>query len=168
MSKEKKTDPVTEDTKVKENPKSETTYTEDEYLKMSSSQYDKGYKKAQKELEEKLEREKLSEIEKAQADLKALRDEAEAAKQEAQELKLKTSLLSDKEIKDADYALFKAQQDADKYMPNGQLNIDALKKDFPDLVKPEPKTGPTPANPGGGDEGKKVTSHDAVLSYFSK
>jgi len=141
------------------------TYTEAELNAIVSSRLSKHEKslKSQFEQERKQaeERAKLSEAERIKAEKADLQKQLEQLQAEKQEAVQRAQLAG--KVTDVDYALFKAQQAADKYInQDGNVNVDALLKDHATLAaQPDPKPGPAPTAAGG--SGAKGTDFNSII-----
>lgn len=135
------------------NPETGKTYTEAELNAIVSSRLSKHEKSLksqfEKERQQAEERAKLSEAERIQAEKADLEKQLEQLRAEKTEATQRASLAG--KVADLDYALFKAQQNADKYISqDGTIDVDALLKDHDNLrAQPTPKPGPAPTNGGG-------------------
>lgn len=118
---------------------------------------------------------KTWETEKAEIERRAKLDEAERLKAEKEELenllkseraeRVKTQQLASLtgKVTDPEYALYKANQNPDKYLKDDSINADALLKDYPNLsIQPEPKPGPAPTTAGGSTTFKNVDMNTLI------
>lgn len=139
------------------------TYTESEFNAMMTARLAKQEKALKQQFDadrrKAEEHAKLSESERIQAEKAELQKQLEQLTAEKQEAVQRAQLAG--KVTDVDYALFKAQQSADKYVSSdGAINVDALLKDHATLsVQPDPKPGPAPTIGGGsGAKGADMNS----------
>lgn len=139
-----------------ETPNQDTgkTFTQAELDSMVTARLSKAEKAFERRLQDELkkaeDRAKLGDIERLQAERDDLAKQLEAARAETTEALMRAQLA--KHVTDVDYALYKVQQNTDKYVDkDGNVKVETLVKDTPTLApQPDPRPGPAPTTGGGG------------------
>lgn len=130
------------------------TFTQAELDSMVTARLSKAEKAFERRLQDELkkaeDRAKLGDVERLQQERDELAKQLETARAEKTEALMRVQLA--KHVTDVDYALFKVQQNAEKYLDkDGNVKVETLVKDTPTLsLQPDPKPGPAPTTGGGG------------------
>ena len=137
------------------NPDTGKTFTQAELDNLVTARLSKAEKAFERRLADEIkkaeERAKLGDAERLQAERDDLAKQLAAAKAETTEARMRADLA--RHVTDVDYALFKVQQNPEKYVDkDGNVKAEALVKDVPTLApQPTPKPGPAPTTGGGGN-----------------